>query len=337
MPVSNAGRLVPFLIALLCLPASAQVKKAPPLKSTPPPAAGGTMGIFPYQYVDYTQAGHEYRIVNAQAVVLGKILSMREIKNTEKSLNRSVTLRVENFLLQDKPYPQEPREIRFRCLPLKPPLKDMEVGDRCLVLLTRDNRHDNMFILPTDYHYYPVSADGVVTKYFKEKPTIEAPLLREVGLSDFLHEVKRVLARVSIEEQARHADLLIQGTVEGGGQGKGPEKDYYIARIAPDKIYKGDPGDGIVEIYSYNDMNKYVLRTQNRPSFRKGQKVFIFANKDPTLSARGPSNPDGRARWMLLSGRQSAWSVYPQTVWRSGRWPLQSDEFFHIIEKSIAP
>jgi hypothetical protein len=331
MPFMKVRRFAPVLFALMLVPAIAMAQ------GDNPPLSPDEMGIFPYMYVDYTQAGHEYRLVNSRAVVLGEILSMRDIEGTEKTLNRSVTLRVESFLLKDKAQQDGAREVKFRCLPLGAPLQDMKVGDRCLLLLVRDLQHDNMLILPTDYHYYPVSKDGVVSKLFKERPTIEDPLLREIGLSDFLREIRRVLTRVSIEEQAHNADLLFEGTVEGGAQGKGAEKDYYIARIVPDKIYKGDPGDGIIKIHTTNDMEKYTLKTLNRPSFRKGQKVFIFANKDPTYTAEGSSSPDTTERWILISGRQSVWDVHPRTVWRAGRRPIKTDEFFQTIENVIAP
>ncbi len=297
-------------------------------------ASPGNLDLFPYQLVDYTQAGHEYRIHNARSVVLGTITSIREIEGTEKSLNWSATLRIESFLKMDKPQEQEGlSEIRFRFLPLQAPLKEFKVGDRCVVLLSRDNRHDHMLILGTDYHYYPVSEDGVVTKFFKEVPTADAPMIRKVGLSDFLRELRRVIGRVSVEEQAASADLIFQGQVGTAGQGSGAESDYYIANITPDKIYKGDPGDGIIKIYSVNSMNDRVLRTLNRPVFIQGQTVFIFANKDPTLSAQGPDNPNGEAKYFPLSGKQSIWAVHPKTVWRFGPQPIKREEFFKKIDE----
>ncbi len=176
----------------------------------------------------------------------------------------------------------------------------------------------------------------MVTKLFKEAPTVDPPLVREVGLQDFLREMRQVIGRISIQEQALKADLIFHGKVTHGAQGSGPEKDYYLATITPEKIYKGDPGDGDITIYSINDMIGQVLRTLNRPVFRKGQDVFIFANKDPTLSAAGPENPDGEDRWMLLYDKQSMWDVHPRTVWRFGTQPIKTDEFFQTIEELTA-
>lgn len=318
------------LLATLSLSSIALAQGGEARNMVPP----SDLDVFPYQLVDYTQAGHEYRINNSRAVVLGTITSIREIEDTEKILNWSATLRIESFLKMDKPQEQEGLgEVRFRFLPLQAPLEEFKVGDRCVVLLSRDSRHDHMLILGTDYHYYPVSKDGIVTKLFKEVPSADAPVIREVGLSDFLREVRRVLGRVSIEEQAAGADLIFQGQVGSGAQGSGAEGDYYIANITPDKIYKGDPGDGIIKIYSVNNMNDRVLRTLNRPVFIQGQTVFIFANKDPTLSAQGPDNPNGEAKYSPLSGKQSVWAVHPKTVWRFGTQPIKREEFFKKIDE----
>ncbi len=334
MSLTPHRKLSLALIALLAMSslALAQGGEDPNL----PPS--GEMRVFPYTLNDYTQAGHEYRIHNAQAVVFGEIVHLRELTDTEKTLNWVATLHIEEFLRMDRPAQQDGmKEIQFRFLPLSHPHEEMKVGDRCLVLLSRDRRQDSMLLMSTDYHYYPVSADGVVTKLFKEAPTVDPPLLREVGLKDFLAEMRRIIERISIQEQALEADLVLHGRVTEGAQGNGPESDYYIATITPEKIYKGDPGDGDVMIHSVNDMIGQVLRTLNRPVFRKGQDVFIFANKDPTLSEAGPHNPDGEDRWMLLYDKQSMWDVHPKTVWRFGTQPIKTDEFFQTIEELTAP
>ncbi len=330
MTFPRSGFLLLTLLAILSLSPAAMGQGEEARNMVPP----GGLDVFPYQLVDYTQAGHEYRIHNSRAVVLGTITEIREIENTEKVLNWSATLRIESFLKMDKPQEQEGlSEIRFRYLPLQAPLKEFKVGDRCLVLLSRDSRHDHMLILGTDYHYYPVSEDGIVTKFFKEAPTADAPIIREVGLSDFLREIRRVLGRISIDEQAAGADLIFQGQVGSAAQGSGAEGNFYIVNITPDKIYKGDPGEGDIKIYSVNNMNDQVLKTLNRPVFIQGQTVFIFANKDPTLSAQGPDNPNGEAKYFPLSGKQSIWAVHPNTVWRYGTQPIKREEFFKKIDE----
>lgn len=323
-----------LLAALPAVLAPTGAVRAQGVEDMPPPRS---LEIFPYAYVDYTQEGHDYRLWNTQAVVLGTIQSMRQIEGTEKLLDRSVTLRVESFLKMDRPWLQEDKkEIRFRCLPLQAPYDDMREGDRCVVFLVRDRRFDDALILPTDYHYYPVTEDGVVRKFFKDVPTSDAPVLREVGLSDFLRWIRSELQRISVEGQARNAELVFTGTVRHVSQGKGPLADYMVTEIAVEKLLKGGGEKDVVRVHSLNNMERWTLATLNGPVFRRGEKVCIFANKDPTLSAAGPANPDGETRWKLYNGRQSAWDVHPRTVWRNGVWPIKTDEFFKTIEEQVS-
>jgi len=296
-----------------------------------------SQNIFPYSYVDYTQEGHDYRLWNTEVVVLGQIVSLREIEGTQKALDRGVTLRVENFIKMDRPWLQEgKKEISFRCLPLQPPYLDMQVGDRCVVLLKREGDVDDALILPTDYHYYPVTEDGKVLEFFKEIATLDPPVIRELSLSEFVRHLRNELKRISIEEQARNADLVLTGTVRGTDQGRGPAADFLVAEIEVEKIYKGNAEKGVLKLHYLNNMERWVLATLNTPVVREGQRVCVFANKDPTLSLPGPDNPDGQARWTPYNGRQSVWTVHPRTVWRKGAWPIKTDDFFRTIEENAA-
>jgi len=324
--------LAPILLSVLLVPSAAGADNDV-LENMISPE---DLQIFPYRYVDYTQEGHDYRLWNSRVVVLGQIESIRTIEGTEKLLDRSVTLRVESFLLMDRPELQKnKKEIRFRCLPLREPFEDMKEGDRCLVLLNRDDNTDNALILPADFNYYPVSEEGVVKKLFKEFPTKDDPRVREISLSAFLRDIRNKLRAISIEEQARKAELLLTGTVTDTHQGKDTESDYFIAEIAVEKVFKGGYEKDLIKIYALNDMERHTLETLNRPVFREGQKVFIFANKDPTLSAQRPGNPSAETHWKAYMGQQSVWSIFKRKVWRRGALAIEHDEFFQIIEDNI--
>ena len=290
--------------------------------------------VFPYEMINYTQAGHEFRVANSEVIVLGQVTEYKEIQGIDKGLNWRVTLRVESFLKTDRPGQAARDEIRFRSLPLMAPYEEIKVGDRCLVLLVRDQLIDSALILPTDLDYYPVTGEGVVTKFFKQFPTAEDPVRREVALSVLREEVQAVLRRLSVEQQVLDADLVLTGMVTRSHQGSGElDPSLVFTTIEPGKIIKGDPGKGVVTLIDRNNVQQFTLETLNRSGFKAGQKVVIFANKDPTFSKKGPNNPEGEDRWHLLHGRQSAWFVARRNTWRPGMRSIPNDEFMTLLVK----
>jgi len=293
-------------------------------------------GVFPYELVNYTQAGHEFRVANAEVVVLGHVTGYREIQGVNKGLNWLVELRVESFLKTDRPAQKKTKTLSFRCMPLKAPYDEIREGDRCLVLLVRDQMIDNALILPTDMDYYPVGEDGQAVKFFKPFPTAEEPERREVPLATLREEIQSVLRRISVEQQARDAELVFMGTVARSHQAQeGMDPELVFTTVEPEKIFKGDPGKGLVTLVDRNNIQKHTLESLNRSGFKAGQKVLVFANKDPTFSATGSSNPQGEPRYRVLSGRQSVWFVARRNTWRSGMNPVPNDDFLAMIEKAV--
>ncbi len=292
----------------------------------------GETQVFPYQLANYTALGHEIRIKNAPVVVVGKIESIGEIENTEKSRSWSAWLRVETFLRTDRPGQEKAERIYFRLLPLLPPYKDIKEGDRCLLLLDRDLRFDNALILPSELHYYPVSSDGVVSKFWKDRPTEDEPFIREQSLSAFLEEVRGYLREISLVEQTRNSDLVFHGTVTDSQQGKDEKHDFYYVQIKPEKIYKGQIDGEYVTFIQRGNPFRWAIRALNRNSFKEGDRVLCFGNKDPTFSKPGPWNPKGDPMWVFPHQKNSSLFLASRTAWRRGLRPIPLEELFADLE-----
>jgi hypothetical protein len=326
---------------LLCLTAAgvqAQGQPQPNSRANSAPPAQGMkpteeMQVFPYQLANYTSLAHEVRIKNAPVVVVGKVETYSQIEGTEKSRNWSIWLRVETFLRTDRPGQEKAERIYLRTLPLLPPYKDIEVGDRCLLLLDRDLRFDNALVLPSEMHYYPVSEEGVVSKFWKEQPTKDDPVIREQALSSFLEEVRGYLREISLEEQTRNSDLVITGTVTDSRQGTGQSHDFYYIQIKPDKIYKGQFEGETVNFIQRGNPYRWAVKALNRSSFKEGDRVLCFGNKDPTFSKPGPWNPKGEPMWVFPHQKNSTLFLATRTAWRRGVRPIPHAELFADLER----
>ena len=155
---------------------------------------------------------------------------------------------------------------------------------------------------------------------------------REIALSVLREEVQAVLRRISLEQMVLDADLVFMGAVTRSRQGsEGLDPDLVFTTVEPDKVFKGNPGKGIVTLIDRNNIQKYTLETLNRCGFKAGQKIIVFANKDPTFSKKGPDNPEGEDCWHVLHGRQSVWFVAKRNTWRPGMRPIPNDEFLTIL------
>jgi hypothetical protein len=295
-------------------------------------------GAFPYEYVNYTQQGHYYRIANAEVIVLGRVEVIKQIVGTEKDLDVGVWLRVESVIRSDNPGQKEGGKLFFRCLPLLEPYLPMQEGDRCLVLLERAKKWDDALILPTDMHYYPVSDDGKVVKFMKKAPTLKAPVPEEPTISAFLEETRKVLRETTLKEQAQSSTLVMIGTVTKSHQGsdEGAE-DYSYVQVKPEKIYKGDPGEGDVTFVQRVNINRWTIRSLNRSVFKVGQRILCFANKDPTLSEPGPWNPEGETLWQFPHQRLSSLFIASSTGWRSRFKPIPLEQLYEDLEKWTEP
>ncbi|MBM4116390.1 hypothetical protein FJ251_01425 [bacterium] len=284
--------------------------------------------VFPYQLVDYTREAHETRIQNAPVIAVGKVESYEEIAGTEKNRNWSIWLRVETLLRTDRMGQEQSDRLYFRLLPPLPPHQPIKVGDRCLVLLDRDLRYDNALILPTEMNYYPVSAEGVVSKFWKDAPTREAPTIREQALSAFLEEIRALLRAVSLEEQARACGLVLTGTVTDSRQGEEGANDFYFVQVKPEKVFKGQPEGDTVTFIQRGNPYRWAVQAMNRAAFKKGDRVLCFGNKDPTFSKPGAWNRKGEPLYVFPYEKNSSLFLAGDTAWRSGFQPIPLDELY---------
>ncbi len=288
---------------------------------------------FPYQLVDYTQEAHDTRTQNAPVIVVGKIESCEEIQGTEKGRNWGAWLRVETILRSDRAGQEQADRLYFRLLPLLPPHAPIAVGDRCLLLLDRDLRHDNALILPTEMNYYPVSAEGMVKKFWKAAPTREEPIVREVPLSTVLEEIRTLLRQVSLEEQARKSGLVLVGTVTESQQGSEGAADYFYVQIKPEKVFKGQPDGDTITFIQRGNPYRWAVQALNRAGFKPGDRVLCFGNKDPTFSKPGTWNPKGEPLYVFPYGKNSSLFIASTTAWRRGFQPIPLEELYPQLER----
>ncbi len=340
-PFRSTAKRASLTALLLCLSIGIAHAQGQPQRNSRDNAASPEQGqkpveemqVFPYQLANYTALAHEVRIKNAPVVVVGKVESYSEIENTEKSRNWSIWLRVETFLRTDRPGQEQAERIYLRLLPLLPPYKPIEVGDRCLLLLDRDLRYDNALVLPTEMHYFPVSNEGVVTKFWKDKPTKDDPIIREQALSGFLEEVRGYLREISLEEQTKNSDLVMTGVVTDSHQGTEQSRDFYYVQVKPDKIYKGEIDGETVDFIQRGNPYRWAVKALNRNSFKEGDRVLCFGNKDPTFSKPGPWNPKGGPMWVFPHQKNSVLFLATRTAWRRGLRPIPHDELFADLER----
>lgn len=290
------------------------------------------MEVFPYQLANYTQIGHETRIQNAPVIVVGEIESYEEIQDTEKSKNWSVWLRVETFLRTDRAGQETSDRIYLRTLPLQPPYQDMQPGDRCLMLLDRDLRFDNALVLPSEYHYYPVSQNGVVSKFWKDQPTRDDPTIREQSLSSFMEEIRDLVREISLAEQVKASDLVLTGTVTDSRQGEDQSADFYYVQVKPEKLFKGQPEGDTVTFIQRGNPFRWAIHALNRAAFKPGDRVLVFGNRDPTFSQPGPWNPKGQELWVFPYQKNSSLFLASRNAWRRGFRPIPLDELYADLE-----
>jgi hypothetical protein len=340
----RAHRLPAGLLALLGtlgLTASAAAQS----DRTAPPSGSQTLSkeemlrpqeelqTFPYQLVDYTAEAHETRTRNAPVIAVGIIESCEEIQGTDKDRNWGAWLRVETILKTDRAGQEQADRLYFRLRPLEPPHAPIAAGDRCFLLLDRDLRFDNALILPTPLHYYPISAEGMVQKFWKDAPTREAPTVREVALSAFLEETRTLLRQVSLEEQARQCGLVLLGTVTESKQGTEGAADYFYVQIKPEKVFKGQPDGDTITFIQRGNPYRWTVQALNRAGFKAGDRVLCFGNKDPTLSKPGTWNPKGEPLYVFPYGKASSLFIASTTAWRRGFQPIPLEELYPQLER----
>ncbi len=334
---SLSQTILPVIALLLLAGQAAWAQQAPSKRAVVPRADElkpvEEMEVFPYQLANYTELGHETRIKNAPVIVVGEIESYEEIKDTKKSKNWSVWLRVETFLRTDRPGQETSDRIYLRTLPLEPPYEDMKPGDRCLLLLDRDLRFDNALVIPSEYHYYPVSNDGVVTKFWKDQPTKDDPTPREQSLSSFMEKIRGLVREISLEEQVRASDLVLTGTVTDSKQGEGQSHDFYYVQVKPEKLYKGQPEGDTVTFIQRGNPFRWAVKALNRAAFKPGDRVLAFGNRDPTFSQPGPWNPKGQEMWVFPHQKNSCLFLASRTAWRRGFRPIPLDELYADLER----
>ncbi|MBN2169852.1 MAG: hypothetical protein JW819_00865 [Candidatus Krumholzibacteriota bacterium] len=292
---------------------------------------------FPYELINYTQAAHEFRWKNAPVIVLGRVESYKQIEGTQKVLNWSIWLQVDEWLRTDRPHQENADSVHFRLLPLKEPYAPIAVGDRCLVVLDRDARIDNALILPTDMHYYPVTEAGMVQKFHKDAPTKDAPVLREVPLASFKEQIRGLLHRISIEQQARTADLVMTGLVTHSAQGAERARDYFFVEVQPEKVFKGEVGKGVVHFMQKSNVYRWTIEALDRAAFREGERILCLANKDPTYSQEGSWNPEGVDMYVFPFQRHSSLFIASTTSWRQGFRPIPLEQLYADLERWCAP
>ncbi len=315
-------------------PAQSEVQGPQSGKSSRPLPSKDELTPFPYELVNYTQAAHEQRIMNAPVIVVGRIDSFHEIKSTEKALNWAVWLKVETFLRTDRPGQENAERLFFRCLPLMESFKKpIAVGDRCVVLLDRDLRIDNALILTTDTHYYGVSTEGQLRKFVKTAPTQDDPVLQEQSVSSFLEEIRRLLRSSSLEQQALSSDLVMIGTVTDSRQGVDNASDYMYVQFKPEKVFKGDPSEGSVTFIQRANPYRWTVSALNRAAFRKGERVLCFGNRDPTFSKPGIWNPTGETLHVFPLQRLSSLFVATDTAWRRGFRPIPLKQLYEDLAR----
>ncbi|MDP7022346.1 MAG: hypothetical protein QGH30_08345 [Candidatus Krumholzibacteria bacterium] len=321
-----------LLLSLFVLSASAQLDGV----GAPFRSEGDPDQVFPYELVNYTTAGHEYRMAHAQAILLGRVTQIRELEGTDKEMKWVADIRIERMVRADRPSLEKAKTCFVRYFPVGEFLENLKEGDRCLFLLRRDTTTDSGLVIPTEMHLYPVSEEGIATRFFKNMPTAEAPELQQLPLSKLVEQVQRVKRRISMEDQASRADLVMIGIVGDSRQGDGPNSDHLFVQLSPDRVFKGDPGKGLITLQLANNVNRWTIATLSRPTFRKGSRILIFANKDPTLSSQGPGNPAGETRWTLPLGLHSTWAVARSTIWRRGDMPRSHEEVFEDLKRWCA-
>ncbi|MCP4547581.1 MAG: hypothetical protein GY835_14070 [bacterium] len=294
----------------------------------------GEQKAFPYELVNYTQNGHDYRVKNSPVVVMGRIESFDQIpEGVDKALNWSGYLTVESFLSMDRENQKTAERIYFRALPLGEFYEPIEPGDRCVMLLTRDLRSDNALILPTDMHYYPVNEAGNAIKLLKRSPTLDDPVPTEVLLSVFLDELRGVLREVSIEYQVKHADLVLIGKITRSQQGADSNRDIVFVDVQPEKVYKGETGPGVITFIQRINLDRFTIETLNRSAFQEGQRILCFANKDPTFSKSGSWNPEGKTMWRFPHQRLSSYFMSTVSAWRRDARPIPIDQLNEDLER----
>lgn len=335
----HAAALAVLFLACLQAGAAAQERSGQEREWQRPPflPPEDELEPFPYELINYTPPAHEFRWKNAPVIVLGRVESYGKIEGTRKALDWSIWLRVEEWLRTDKDHQQDADSVYFRLLPLKEPYAPIEVGDRCLVVLDRDSRIDNALILPTDMHYYPVSEAGMVQKFHKSAPTREAPELRQVPLAVFKDRIRDLLRRISIEQQARAADLVMVGEVTRSAQGEGRARDYYFVDVQPEKVFKGDAGKGVVHFMQKSNVYRWTIEALDRAAFREGDRILCLANKDPTYSRRGSWNPEGVDMYVFPHQRHSSLFIASSTAWRQGFRPIPLEQLYADLERWCAP
>ncbi len=295
------------------------------------PGKGGRR-VFPYELVNYTKPAHDVRIMNSPTIVLGTVESYDEIRNTEKTRNHSVYLRVESWLRVDRPGLESTERAHFRMLPLNPPHKPMKVGDRCLLLLERDLRFDNSLVLGTDYYHYLINEDGLLEKLTKHNPTADDPVIVEQSVSSFLEEIRTLLHQVSLEQQTYNSDLVMVGVVTDSRQGQDRAEDFIYVKVEPEKVFKGDPGKGQVTFIQKANAARWAVQVVNRNSFKQGDRVLCFANKDPTYSRAGTWNPKAEPLWIFPYQRLSSLFLGGETAWRRAFRPILLEELYADLE-----
>lgn len=303
---------------------------------TPQPQPVGGDKVFPYELVNYTQAGHEYRMRNSDAIILGRVMSV-DLPEGADNTYMTFILSVEDVLHADNPKLEQREKVHVHCTQPPPPYDPIEPGLRCLLLLNRDPRYPGSLHLLTEMQYYPIDGLGRVVKFLKPVPTSDPPQPRRIQLATFIKEIRNLVRRISIEEQALDCEAIISGVVQSAEQGKGEMADFIVVRLEPEKVFKGKVDKGIVTIIQHANPYKWTLRSLNRPAFRAGDRVLVFANKDPTKSAVSPLNPEGEGHWVLPYERQSYLSLSRRNAWRHGVRPMPIEELYEKLERLTAP
>ena len=317
------------LAALLLMAPSAPRAQQSPSRQAPDQG----QKVFPYQFVNYTNPAHEMRIMSAPVIVLGRVDTVEKFEGTDKLRDIAIYLDVETWFRTDRPGLENAERVYFRCLQPEAPYEPLKPGDRIIALLERDLRFDNALVLGTDFYLYNVDEDGQVRKFVKARPTLDDPVLELQPLAAFLEEIRALVRRASIEDQTYNSELVMIGTVTDSRQGGEGAEDYIYVKIAPDKVFKGDPGEGEVVFIQKANISRWALQALNRNSFKKGDRVLCFANKDPTYSRPGTWNPKGHPLWVFPYQRLSSWFVADTTTWRRGDRPILTEELIIDLEK----
>jgi hypothetical protein len=157
-----------------------------------------------------------------------------------------------------------------------------------------------------------------------------------VPLSEFLEELRATLYRVSPEGQFASSELVMTGLVMESRQGGETTSDYEFVRIKPERIFKGDPGQGDITIIQQLNLFRDTLAALNRASFREGERILIFANKDPTYSQQGAWNPSGMTLWVFPYERHSSLFLAGGSAWRRGFRAVPENQIFEMLARLAA-